>query len=677
MTALSENTSNNHFIDLLRDIGYNCFPIPQYQKAADFRYDASRTIPNQMILEHENYGYIAVKGAGTGTIDLDDKERYRPFAEWLIRQGYMVIESPNGWHAPVCGISGKISKTELFDYSFQEKKIIEIQGPDHYCIGPRSQIKDKDGNIVTYQNRGTEKIWNCSMEFHELIDFICQKCNVNGRKKNSRSSYHSMRERFKSGQIPTPGTSNDYFFQAALLCNTDCLSQEEALARIKPVYEKWEISDYFSARPWSNVEAKVTDVYHDNLTLNHGRPKNHDNFDRTQIAKDLIAEKRLYSDDITHEIFEDRDGFLQKINDSLKRELQKKYPQMEKSDYDAILFKLEGMAEPVPDADHNIIAFGNGKYSITERRIIPTGMMADMGFPHYKYLEPTEQNKPKRFVKILFENVPESEYPRVKAGLKSILSNRLDPKISIIYGLSGVGKSTPLLILVQILGQYAMAVELDQILDDRFIRAKINGLRLLVLQDLPIQWKDFSQIKTMTGESIRTERGFMQDSCSFESKLKIWASANYLPKIPIPEQNAMYSRRLSVLHNQRKSPYHENPDLIDEIIQEEGEKIISWILNIPDEECQYEDSGIVKSEWQSLASPEVEFLQKNYEMSSDWTEEISVRKILDCFGQTTEKSISLKQMCESLKEMGYTTRYNIIKNIKPKPTYKDNQNRLD
>ena len=39
---------------------------------------------------------------------------------------------------------------------------------------------------------------------------------------------------------------------------------------------------------------------------------------------------------------------------------------------------------------------------------------------------------------------------------------------------------------------------------------------------------------------------------------------------------------------------------------------MNWILNLPDEECCYEDSKKVRKEWEELASPEIGYLQNNF-----------------------------------------------------------------
>ena len=142
-----QKSNKEHYMKLFRNNGFNCFPIPEKQKIADHRYNASKTLHNQIIKENENYGYIPISGTGTAIVDFDNKEMYRSMVELLILKGYMIIETPHGWHVPVSGLTGNISKIELFDYNIQDKKIIEIQGHDHYCVGAGSIImgEKKDG----------------------------------------------------------------------------------------------------------------------------------------------------------------------------------------------------------------------------------------------------------------------------------------------------------------------------------------------------------------------------------------------------------------------------------------------------------------------------------------------------------------------------------------------------
>lgn len=658
--------NKEQYIELFRKNGFNCFPIPNNQKIADSRYKASQTVENQPIAKTENYGVIPMLGKGNCIIDFDDKKRYQKFAEHMIKSGYMVIETGRGWHIPVIGLVGNVQKMELFDYNYQPNgKIIEVQGIKHYCVGVGSVVlHDKLEKQVTYENKGSDKIWDAKgKDYHNFIDELCQQCNVEGKKKSSASSYKYLRERFTEGLIPLKNSSNDYFFNASLQCNTDELTIEQATSKIKKIYDKWTVSEFGSDRPWSNIEAKINEVYEKDMKIKAGRKtKSDDKLDRTGIAKDILESRKLYSNVVTHVIYDDQNGFLERINDTLKKDLYQEYPEITKADQDDILFKLESGAKDIPITNKDEIIFSNCKFNVKTRKKSDSDTLADMGFKDYKYLPRSKKNEPTEFLK-LFENIPEYQHPRIKAGLRAIFNGRADSRISIIHGKSRVGKTTMLNILCDILGEYAYPVTLENFLNDRATQANIVGKRLVVFQDLPSQWKEMNALKTSTGEKYINIRKFNQDVRVEENKIKWFASANHLPDIKESEKDAMYTGRLSLIQNTRTTPYPEDGNVfLDKLVEDEAEKIISWIINLTDKECQYEDPTTLRTEWENISSPELPFLDKHYEPSADDSKKSVMSIIKEC-KEITGHAISIEQMTKTLKSLGYSIKYNVIWNI--------------
>ncbi len=664
------------YIKIFRENGFNCFPIPKYaddypeHKAADIRYKGVKTELNQPINQSENYGVIAVKDSGTCFIDLDHKENYRKFAEENIQNGYMVIETPNGWHIPVKGLSGNIQKVMLYDYAIEpHKQIIEIQGHDHYVIGVGCEITDKKTKQkVIYKSVGSNIIWDAKGgDFHKLVDFICNTCNVVGKKK-ARTSNFDMRSRFIEGKMPTKGTSNDYFYNAAIYCLSEGMTEGEAINKIKEVYDKWVISDTYSGRPWQNILSKIEDCYENATPLKEGRPQGGGgDIDTAVIAQTILSDKKIYADIETGNVFENKSGFLENITKSLQRDIQTLYPTLKESHYNDIIFKLKGLSLPIPITDKNLIVFKNGVFDLTLKKIVETDDIADMGFKEYNYLPCHEEYHPKEYLKVLFDNVPDEEHPRIRAGLRAALSSRMDSRISVIFGDSGTGKSTPLTILALVLGdEYALSTTVPDFITDRATRAKIMNKRLLVFQDMPKEFKDYSIIKSITGEQNQSVRGFNQDVQSFANKLKIWGSCNYLAEIPEEEKDAMYTRRLSLIHNVRTIPFEEDNEFQDRVAINEGEKIVSWILNTPDDLCKYEDRNTVRNEWENIASPEISYLEKYYEINENMVE-VSVSRVVKHYQEIYQKKMSFDVMIKSLKSLGYSVRNNIIQNIKDIP----------
>ena len=668
-------------IELYRKNKYNVFPIPKEQKGADTRYDSEKTARNQVIKPNENYGIIGTLEGANGTVDFDDKEFFRGFIEKIISKGCKVIESPHGWHVPYINIGNSFGKVYLWNKTINpDKAIIEIMTNKTYVLGMGSLIhEDKNDNnskLVTYKNVGSDKFWDLKgLESGDFIDYICKECNVKLSDDTNVSQNQKLRLAFTDRKYPT-GNSNDYFLQASRVCYwTENLEREEAYDEIKKVYEEWKASKYYSNRSWSNCKTKIDEIY-DNpkkWQIRSGKKfgSGNSDIDRTEIAMKFLKDinREFFSDKVMKTIWENKGGYLEQVNDIIPTQLFNLNPKLERADISEIIYKIMLGSNDMPLTNKDLIYFKSGMFDTVSRKIIKTEEIADMAFPEYNWLEATEENEPKMFLKF-FDSYPKESLPRFYAGIKGIFNGYLDSRISVLVGISRVGKTTITSILCKaITKRYGFSSDLDTLLDDKFTLASVKGMRLLVIQDLPDTWKKFSIIKILSGESQTSFRGFHEKlDKNQDNKLKIFATGNLLPPIKKSQKNAMYSDRLSILHNIETKMFKSDNKLEDKILEAEAEKIISWCVNIPDSKCQYEDGETVRDEWEDLANPHYDWLNAGYYVDGDSSWTVPVVKLCDSFkaGDKRSREISVEAMIIALKELGYTVRENICKNITEK-----------
>ena len=185
---------------------------------------------------------------------------------------------------------------------------------------------------------------------------------------------------------------------------------------------------------------------------------------------------------------------------------------------------------------------------------------------------------------------------------------------------------------------------------------------------MPDKFKDFSIIKSVAGEHKQSIRGFNQANSTFTNKLKIWGSCNYLPEIPEKERNPMFTQRLSLIANTRTEPFEANDSFAEEVVSSEGEKILSYLVNLKEEECQYENPKALAKRWLGIQSPEITFLDKYYELSDESLVEFPASRVLKKYKEVTGEKISLDTLISTMKNEGYSIKYgsNIISNISEK-----------
>lgn len=681
--------NRNDIIEFLRANGFNCFPVPlrpgeicKNWKKGDKRFDAERTPLNQEIKDNENYGVVPIKGAGTCIIDFDSEDEFRKGCEQIAGQ-FFVVKSPHGFHVYVMGLTTNSDKVELFKPSVQEKKIVEIQGHNHFCMGPGSIIDSSDEGHLEYQLIGKLCIMTVNKRFDDFVDDLCDKVGIN--RNTTREQNYQMRKRFAEGKIPSPGTSNSFYYNASLWCNSppQNYTKDEATKLILENFEKYKKSSHYRGRSESDVLRAIDTVYDNDhhYDIQGGRPKGATStgIDRVEVAEKYMENRQFYSSDNLETIYENKKGFLEDVTFDVDRELMNEYDiKLEKQDVIQIKYKIATSVDKYSEIKFNkdVIVFKNGIVDVKTKEFVEIDDIAYIGFKDYDYLPKTLENEPTEFIKLMFDNVPSGEHKRIKAGLRAILKPKLDARISVIHGLPRVGKSAGLTALLGALGQYGYAFQLEDMVDDKFVKAKMLNKLLIVLQELPTQFKGFTTIKTITGEPTIQLRGFHQDSVNAPNTCKFWASTNNLAQIPEDQKAPMYAR-FSLVHNTRKDEIQNGDSNYGlDLAEREGEKIISWILNLDDNDCEYETSQTVREEWEMISDPFLHFINSRYALLEDGESSIQVPTIRKIYEKQTGKNITIKEINRILTDEGYIVKTNKVENMKTIDSIKSAQDVL-
>ena len=130
----------------------------------------------------------------------------------------------------------------------------------------------------------------------------------------------------------------------------------------------------------------------------------------------------------------------------------------------------------------------------------------------------------------------------------------------------------------------------------------------------------------------------------------------------------MFTQRLSLIANTRTEPFEANDSFAEEVVNAEGEKILSYLVNLKEDECQYENPKALAKRWLGIQSPEITFLDKYYEISDESLVEVPVSRVLKKYKEITGEKISLDTLINTMKNEGYSIKYgsNIISNISEK-----------
>ena len=212
-----------------RDAGLNCFPIPQKQKTADYRYKSDKTVLNQAINDSENYGIVCGRVDGCEpvvVIDLDAPELNRViFDDWdtILKQTLVIQTGKGGYHIFVKPYAQEILQTKRLTNA--KGQHMDIQADKVYVIGA--------GSI--HPNGNEYKVISSTMDIKQInVDKFVQSLEKHGFDIHGRGlgAIEDIAKGVKAGNI-----SDSCFKYSCHLLSKVGLDKDTAWKEIERWYE--------------------------------------------------------------------------------------------------------------------------------------------------------------------------------------------------------------------------------------------------------------------------------------------------------------------------------------------------------------------------------------------------------------------------------------------------------
>jgi P4 family phage/plasmid primase-like protien len=228
-----------------------------------------------------------------------------------------------------------------------------------------------------------------------------------------------------------------------------------------------------------------------------------------------------------------------------------------------------------------------------------------------------------KFLEFLDQSLEQKYHPLIKEYIGYILWPQYHIHKSFMFlGPKRTGKSTLMRVIEAVVGQSSCShVSLQDLMENRFMRARLFGKKLNSYGDLPATpLKDAGIFKNVTGEDTIDAENKFEHPFSFKNSAKILFSANRLPKLRVPD-DAFYGRWV-IVPFENSFFGREDPDLTEKLTTQEE---LSGIFNLGlgglkrlrenGWRFTYEDDG--GAVYRRKSNPLIGFLEDRCEASSE------------------------------------------------------------